>query len=145
MKKLIKPLLIVLSIVLIVTIQLGFIFLLLGLLPSVIAYYLDSHSEKATFKTIAACNLAAMLPWLVPILIAGAQFKQYDSYALMVDPYVWLVVLGGPTVAWCLVYICSFASSFVVSSVYEYNAASLERFQKKLIEEWGEDIIPKNE
>jgi hypothetical protein len=87
--------------------------------------------------------LAAMLPWLIPMILSGMQFKHYNSYGVMSNPFAWLVVFGGAAMGWCLIYICSFMSRFFISTLYEMNAVALEKFQKKLVDEWGEEILPK--
>ena len=143
MNKLIKPLLIILAIVLAVLLQMGFILLILTLLPAVIAYYIDNAPGKPTFKTIVTCNLAGTLSWLMPMAVAASKLNRYDSHELITDVRVWLMAYGAAAVGWCLIYICGFMARFFVAALYEYNAASLEKFQKKLVEEWGDEIMPK--
>lgn len=145
MKKLATPLLALLCLVMIVFLRMGFIFILIALLPSITAFYMDNAPGRPTFKTVFFCNLAAMLPWLVPILIAGVQLKSYDTHTTISNPMVWMVVFGGAAAGWCIIYICSFLSRFFVAAFYEHSAAGLESFQKKLVEEWGEEIIPKDQ
>lgn len=139
------PLLVVLSVVMIVFLRMGFIFILLALLPSITAHYIDRAPGRPTFKTVFACNLAAMLPWLVPMLLAGVQLRRYDVYETMSNVKVWLAVYGGAAAGWCVIYLCSFMSRFFVAALYEHRAAALEKFQKKLLEEWGDEIAPKSE
>lgn len=145
MKKLAKPLLIVFCVLCIIFLQMGFIFLLLALLPTITVYYIDNDLHRATFKTVFTCNLAAALPYLLPIFMAGIHFRPTGAYDVMSNPRVWVIVYGGAAVGWCLIYICGFFSRFFISALYEFNAKSLEKFQIKLVEEWGEDIIPKDQ
>lgn len=145
MKKLGMPLLLLLCVALIVLLRMGFIFILLALLPSIIAYYIDNVKGRPTFKTVFTCNLAAMLPWLVPMLMAGVYFRRFDAFEVMSNYKVWLAVYGAAVAGWCIIYICSFLSRFFVATLYEHNASALEKFQKKLVEEWGEDIMAKEQ
>lgn len=142
MKKLAMPLLGVICLVMIVLMRQGFIFVLFSLLPSITAFFVDNIKGRPTFKTVLICNLAGMLPWLVPMLISAAHLRSHDTASVMANPFVWLVVLGSAGVGWCLIYICSFMARFFIAALYEYNAVSLERFQKKLVEEWGDEIVP---
>ncbi len=73
MSKAIMPLLLIISVMLIVLLQFGFIFLLLALLPSLVALFIDRDAGKPTFKIVLACNFAATLPSLVPMLEASDQ------------------------------------------------------------------------
>jgi 1,4-dihydroxy-2-naphthoate octaprenyltransferase len=56
-----RILLILISLVLMGVLRTGFMFILIGLLPSVVAYYMDVSAERYSFKTIFACNLSAFL------------------------------------------------------------------------------------
>ncbi|MDE3060226.1 MAG: hypothetical protein KGJ06_04380 [Pseudomonadota bacterium] len=140
MQKLFFPVALILSAVLIVLLQFGFIFMLLGLLPSLVAFYIDHDPTKASFKTVLASNFAAMLPSLTPMLQAGIHFKHYDVSAIVGDPGVWLLIYSGAAAGWCLIYLCRFIAHFLITLTYEYNILNLERQQKELAEEWGQQI-----
>ena len=53
---------------------------------------------------------------------------------------VWLLVYSGAAAGWCLIYLCRFIARFIVTLMYEYNTSSLENMQKRLVEEWGQEI-----
>ncbi|MDE3016262.1 MAG: hypothetical protein KGI29_04990 [Pseudomonadota bacterium] len=127
--------------ILVVTLQLGVVFLLLALLPAMMAWFTDRDKGKPTFKVVAACNLAATLPSLAPILQATLHMRHYDVGPLMGDPANWLYVYSGAAAGWGLVYLCRFIALFVVTLMYEYHAASLENAQKRLVDEWGQQIL----
>jgi hypothetical protein len=140
MNKAFLPLMIVVGAAAIVLLQFGFIFLLLALLPSFMASYVDTEAGKPAFKTVFACNLAATLPYLVPMLEAGVKLRHYDTSAILDNPSTWLFVYSGAAAGWCLIYLCRFIARFVVMMMYEYNIAMLEAQQKRLLEEWGQQI-----
>lgn len=144
MAKAALPLLMIVSIALIVLLQFGFIFLLLALLPSVVAFYVDTAPGKPAFKTVLACNLAATLPSLMPMLMpmleAGIKFRHYDTSTTLGNASTWLLVYSGAAAGWCLIYLCRYIARFTVMLFYEYNIATLEGQQKRLIDEWGQQI-----
>jgi len=140
MAKLMLPLLLIIGIALIVLLQFGFIFLLLAMLPSIVAFYIDHQPAKPAFKTVFSCNLAATLPSLVPMLAAGIKLRHYDTSAVLGNPGTWLIVYSGAAAGWCLIYLCRYVARFTVMLSYEYNIAVLESQQKRLIEEWGQQI-----
>lgn len=115
----------------------GFIFLLLAMLPAVMAYYMDHTEDKSMFKTVLACNFAATLPTLMPMLQSS---KHYDIGNVMSTPMVWLFVYGGAAAGWCLIFLCRLVSRLFIVLIYEYKIAALERVQKKLVDEWGIQI-----
>jgi hypothetical protein len=125
---------------LIILLQFGFVFLLLALLPAIMAFFVDHHPGRPVFKTVLTTNFAATLPYLVPMLLTGLHFKYNDISAVITSPRIWLVVYGGAAAGWCLVYLCSFIARFLLIITYEYKTIALERFQKKLLDEWGQQI-----
>lgn len=134
------PLLLTIAGVLIIVLQFGFIFLLLALLPAIVAYFIDNHQGKPIFKTVLACNFTGTLPSLVPMFKSGLEFQYHDVTSTMMNPRVWLFVYGGAAAGWGLIYLCRFIAHFILIIVYEYKVLSLERFQKKLVEEWGQQV-----
>src|SRR5436305_1903698 len=92
LSKAIIPVCLALAAVLIVMLQFGFIFLLIALLPSVVAFYTNGDKNRATFKIVGACNVAATLPTLAPMLQASLNTRHYDIVSVMQDPKIWLFV-----------------------------------------------------
>ncbi len=130
-----------LSLVGIVVLQVGFIFLLLALLPTIVAFYTDTDNKRSVFKVIGSGNLAATLPTLVPMMKAAVHMKHYDIESIMIDPTNWMFVYMGAGAGWGMIYLCRFIARFVVTITYEYNINKLKLQQKQLVEEWGDDII----
>ncbi len=136
--KLMVPLLFIVSMAAVVVLQKGALFILLAMLPAVMSYFIDPAPKKPLFKTILACNFAATLPSLVPMVRAGLAMKQLDVSAIMSNPMTWLFVYSGAAAGWCLVFLCRMVARFIMTLSYEYNIIHLEWVQKRLVEEWGE-------
>src|SRR6478609_8727203 len=66
-----RIILIIASLVLMALFRTGFVFLIIGLLPSIVAYYMDVTRPHFTFKTIFCFNLSAMMPYIGKILSFG--------------------------------------------------------------------------
>jgi hypothetical protein len=79
----------------IVILQFGFIFLMGALLPSLAAYYVDNTRGKHAFKTVFACNLAATLPSLTPMVHSLLNFQHYDALPLLLNANAWLFIYMG--------------------------------------------------
>lgn len=137
MGKAMMPILAVGGLAGIVLLRGGFIFLLLAMLPSVMAYYMDHTADKSMFKTVFACNFAATLPTLTPLLQGS---KHFDIGTIMTTPMVWLFVYGGAAAGWCLIFLCRLVSRLFIVLLYEYKIATLEKIQKKLTDEWGTQL-----
>ena len=139
-QKLVPVLLILVSIMLIIMLQFGFIFLLLALLPSIAFYFVDGEPSRSTFRTIFAANLAATLPPLTPMFKSGLKFKHYEIGSVVGDPKVWLMIYGAAAIGWIIIYICRHVARAILAFQYEYRAASLERLQGRLVDEWGPQV-----
>lgn len=126
--------------VLIVLMQFGFIFLLLALMPSIVAYYTDPHPRKTSFKIVFAGNVSAAMPTLMPMIKAGLNMHPVDVVSVVQDPAVWMFIYLGAAAGWALIYLCKFIARFVVTMSFEYSIKSLENEQQMLVEEWGQDV-----
>lgn len=141
MQKAILPILLVIGLLALVIMKKGAIFLLLALLPAFMAYFIDSHPSKSVFKTVLACNFAATLPTLMPLLQAGLRMQpNTQATAAMTDPMTWLFIYGGAAAGWCLVFLCRIISRFILTVSYEFHIVALERSRKRLLEEWGQKL-----
>ncbi len=135
------PLLMILSgILLILVLKMGFIFLLIAILPSIAAYFVDDDPDLTTFRTIFACNLAAILPTITPVFIAGLKFKHYDIDSIIASPNVWLFIYGAAAIGWVMIHFGSHTARAFLEIQYKFRAASLEKSQVRLLEEWGDSI-----
>ena len=118
MNKAYMPLFLVMCLGLIFVLKIGFIFLLLALLPTIVAYYTDSDPKKSTFKVVGAGNLGATLPTLIPMLKGGMGTHRYDYVTVIEDPNVWMFVYLGAAAGWGLIYLCRYIARFVVTMSY---------------------------
>lgn len=116
------------------------LFVLLALMPSIMAYIVDYEKGKYTFKVVCSGNVSASLPTLLPMFKSMNNSHKFDMTAVLLDPKVWLFIYMGAGAGWALIYLCKFISRFVVTMKFEYNIKSLENTQEMLIEEWGDKI-----
>lgn len=140
MQKLAMPMFYVVMALAAVILQFGFIFLIVALLPAITSYFIDNTPGHGVFKTVLATNFAAAMPSLAPMVQAGVSFKYIDVWAIAANPRVWLTIYGGAAAGWCLIYLSRFIARFLLIIAYEYRIAAMERMQKKLADEWGEQI-----
>ncbi|MGE3714203.1 MAG: hypothetical protein AB7F82_06715, partial [Alphaproteobacteria bacterium] len=140
MNKIILILLILLSFAAVVVLRMGAIFVMLGLLPSLMAYYLDRDPNLATMKTVLTCNIASMLPILYPMIRAGFMFEPFNTYEVIMDPFNWLIAYAGAALGWSLILLCRIIARFLDALAYEYQIRELERTQKHLLQEWGTEL-----
>jgi|GEM_PF-2019055 len=143
--KLLVPICLVLGTVLFVTLKLGFVFLLIALMPAIVSYYVDNTPSKYMFRTVIACNLATALHPLVDLLKYGLHVGQQRFYSAIADPQMWLFIYMGAAAGWGLIYMLRFVANFGVSAYHDYQLYVLQREQRSLFEEWGKDVVGENE
>ncbi len=124
----------------IVVLQFGFIFIMLAMMPAIVAWYTDTDRKHSVFKIIGCGNLAAGLSTFAPIVQSAFHSKRFDVESVITDPSVWLFIYLGAGSGWGMIYLCRFISRFVVTMTYEYNISTLKKQQQRLIAEWGPEI-----
>ncbi|PIR39539.1 MAG: hypothetical protein COV35_03240 [Alphaproteobacteria bacterium CG11_big_fil_rev_8_21_14_0_20_39_49] len=117
----------------------AFAFFLLGMLPSILSMTIDRGAGRFASKTVTACNFTAVIPYLFEI---GLTYEK-DIYAkhLMTDPLTWFVIYGFSAVGWMLIWILPNLSLIFITARADMQTKALKNEQKKLLDEWGEDII----
>jgi hypothetical protein len=138
--KLLLPALLISSLLGAMILQMGFIFLLIAILPSVVAYFIDETQTNSVFRVVLMCNLSGTLPYLAPMLGAATRGERHDSYNIIMDPTTWLVIYCAAAAGWSLIFLCRYIGRFLAILYFEYRIGVLERFQKKLVAEWGNKI-----
>ena len=124
----------------IIVLRFGALILMLILLPAILAFFLDRDSRRSMFKIVAACNLSAALPFIVPIIEYSLKKKYAEVGLVMEQPISWVFVYCGGAAGWAMLYLSKFASKIVTLMHYEFSVAQLEKKQQLLIKEWGESI-----
>jgi len=123
----------------IVFLNAGFLLILLGLLPSVVAYFVDGSPRKDFYRAIRSCNLVGVLLCIAPLAPSyphlGAAMQ-----VIMSDPQVWLIIYGAAAAGWVLVGFCRLTSYVMLLITGEARAAQLEKARADLVAEWGDAI-----
>ncbi len=133
-----KLMLIVLSLTLMVLLRTGFMFVIIGILPAVVAYYVDVTAERYAFKTILAANLCGIMPFLEKMLITGPSSAVLQS--IMGDAINWLIIYGSAMMGWLLVQICPSLAQTMVIGFHQSQVSRITHLQTKIVGEWGKEV-----
>jgi hypothetical protein len=123
------------SLALIVFLQSGFIFVLFGLMPTIVAYFVDVLPGKHVFKCVFACNLAGMAPTFADVLQSDSLGATLQT--LMADPLLWFIVYFSAGGGYILLWVCRTITHVTVTISADSKIESLKKQQEELIEEWG--------
>ena len=140
MKMLYKALFVIVCIALILLLQLGFIFLILALMPSIVAYFIDTDPKRPSFKIVLAGNFSASMPTLMPMIKSALELNHQDTSYVFQNPTAWMLIYMGAAAGWCLVFLCRYFANIVVNMSAEFRIKSLQNQQERLIKEWGKGI-----
>lgn len=115
------------------------IILAIGMIPSVIATFVNPARVRGSIAAMIALNLAGVIPVIGFLWQRGHSIDQ--ALNLLSDVFMWLIMFGGAGIATFLIW----GVPIVVQAFYEVQASQLikrlERRRTKLIEEWGGQII----
>ena len=133
-----KFLLILTSLILMGMLRTGFVFVIIAMLPSIVAYYMDVTTERYLFKTIFGLNLAGLLPSLGKMLTAGHSSALLQ--ATMGNIGNWMMIYGAAMVGWLLIEICPMIANAMIVGFHNTQITRISRSQNKIQEEWGPEV-----
>jgi uncharacterized membrane protein len=116
----------------------GFIFIIIAMLPSVVAYYFDQSDHRYTFKSIFYCNTAGILPYLAQLIQYGPRSSNIQG--IMDHPVTWMVVFGSATGGLLLTLLGPIIGEILITSLHQTQVRNLQRAQKRIEKEWGSEI-----
>ncbi len=123
----------------------GAMILVLTIIPSIVAYFIDHQKNRPTFKIIAACNISAALPFIVPIIDFSLKGQYSEAGLVMDDAMIWAFIYCSAAAGWAMIFLAKLVSRTITLMHYEYSVNVLEKKQEILLKEWGEEIIPKTQ
>lgn len=133
-----KLMLIIFSLVMMGLLRTGFVFFVIGMLPCIVAYYMDVTRYQYTFKSIFAANMSGMMPYITEIIANGPSSTLLQE--TMGSATTWIVIYGSAFAGWLLVQICPMFAQILVVGVHQTQRSHYDRLQKKLESEWGPEV-----
>lgn len=114
------------------------VLLIVGMLPTLVATFIDRTSEKTRGLTVGAMNLAGCMPFLLQLWSTTNSVER--AIEIIVDPRTIIVMYCAAGVG----YIVDWAVSGLVASIMvQTSAARLQNISKRraeLIERWGREV-----
>ena len=134
-KTIVILLMIPLSLFLIFTLQAGFIFIIFGLMPSLVMYFVDGFQGKPTFKCVFFCNLSGMIPTFSDAMSADSAAIAMQT--LMGEAFNWFLVFGAAGAGYALLLFSRVLTQITLSITDQARIEAFKKSQKDLVEEWG--------
>ena len=132
-----KLLLILSSLLMMAFLRTGFIFVVIAMMPSIVAYYLDRAKRPYLFKTVFALNLSGTLPFIGRMVMEGPQ-SALQPILQTVD--TWVVIYGAAMCGYLMVMIMPIITHVLFSRFHVGQVQRIEENLKSIESEWGEEV-----
>jgi hypothetical protein len=110
----------------------------IGLLPMVVAFFVDRSPKKSKAITVGAMNLAGCMPFLLELWTTDHTLDR--AFSIILNPMAIIVIYSAAVVG----YLIDWALSIMVASfLYDRGVsrkAAIEKRQQELIERWGREV-----
>ncbi len=133
-----KLLLIVSSLLMMGFLRTGFVFVVIAMLPSIVAYYFDVSKQRYLFRAIFCSNLSGLLPFIGELLRHGPSSGTLQK--IMESAHSWLIIYGAAMMGLLLVRVCPILAQMMISGHHRAQLARFERLQKRIENEWGPEV-----
>ncbi len=133
-----KAILIIFSLVMMGLLRTGFVFFIIGMLPCIVAYYMDVTKQRYTFQSVFAANLSGMMPYVAKIIHAGHSSTLLQE--VMGNATNWFIIYSSAIIGWLLVKVCPIIAHAMVTGMHQTQLVRFDWLQKKLEGEWGEEV-----
>ena len=114
------------------------IFIVIGMLPTLVAKMIDRSSGKYASKIVGAFNYMGLLPFMFKVW--GARSASHLVVDMVWDPATWFFTYSAAGLGWIVVIIAPKIALAAFATKTEMRINVLRDKQAALIEEWGEDV-----
>ncbi len=114
------------------------VLLCFGMLPTMCAFLIDRMPQRYATRSVGALNFAACWPFLLDLWKDG--HNMIAAMHVLLEPLSWLLIYGSAAAGW-LCYLSFPAVAWALMDVFAgRRIAHLRKEQRKLIEDWGDDV-----
>jgi len=114
------------------------ILLVVGMIPTVVAYMVDKDPDKTAPMTVGALNFVGVMAYAIALWKAGHSLAALNR--LVTDPFAWLVMYGAAALGWGLYYGVPPAVAGWIALRAENRIAKRVAEQQELVAEWGREV-----
>jgi hypothetical protein len=110
----------------------------IGMVPTAVAYFVDSSREKSLGPVVLWLNFSGVLPALLKLWQQGHTMS--NALDIIMQPIMLAMMLFPAAIGWLLY---SFVPYLVVGFVRkkaESRIKSLEKYQQDLVDQWGSEV-----
>ncbi|MBV8060553.1 MAG: hypothetical protein JO253_03385 [Alphaproteobacteria bacterium] len=110
----------------------------IGLLPTLVALFIDTDREHSTTAAIGAMNCAGLSPFLIDLWVKGQNMS--NMFAILRDTSTWLVTLGAAFIGQLIVFAIPQTMVIITIARLELRVRTLKSNLEQLKTTWGPDV-----
>lgn len=111
---------------------------LVGMLPTMVAIFIDRDPRKHASVSVAAMNFAGVSFYIVDFIAGTASFSR--ALELVSDVFVIAVIYGAAAGGWVMIMAIPPVTAVILTALAESKIQSLRKEQAELVKNWGEEV-----
>jgi len=116
------------------------VLLVVGMIPSIVAYVIDQTPRRTLTLTVGPLNLAGTVPYCMQLWFGVDTMHALGPYLTSV--WVWLVMYLAAAIGWLLHLGMPVIVHFLLERSIDRRKGRLVQIQKRLRAEWGDEVDP---
>lgn len=113
--------------------------IVVGMLPTIVAFVIDRSRKKYAPLCVTGMNFSGVIPSLLTLWFGENSFSA--AIDLILDPMMLLIMYGAAAFGWLLFIAIPPVVAAFISVLRERRVAYLRGVQKRIVEEWGEEVV----
>lgn len=114
------------------------ILLLFGMLPAIVAGFVDRSEERVRGITVGCMNLAGCFPFLLELWTSEHEIAQ--ALRILAEPGTWVVMYAAAGVGYCMEWAMAGAAAIYMTEMAQNRLKTIEKQQEKYIDRWGREV-----
>jgi uncharacterized SAM-binding protein YcdF (DUF218 family) len=109
-----------------------------GMLPTLVSFFVDKTRGKAQTISVGAFNFAACFLFLVRLLSAGSLLD--EALSIVTDPVAIIVIYMGAGAGYLVDIVVSSVAVGLAYKKIESRQVTIKKIQRDLVERWGKEV-----
>ena len=118
-----------------------FLFLFIGLLPTLVAYIIDRTPKKYAAFCVGGMNLSGVFPGLRELWLGNNNIPQ--AIEIITNIFDLIIMYAAASFGWLLYIAVPPVVNALLAVAAQHRIAQLRSRQRELIREWGQEIAAK--
>ncbi|MBS27695.1 MAG: hypothetical protein CL566_02040 [Alphaproteobacteria bacterium] len=110
----------------------------IGMVPAMVAFIIDREPGRNAALAVTVTNAAGVTPFIIDLVLNRPTLNR--AMVMLSDVFVIAVIYGTAGIGWLLVLSMPKVAAVYLSVTNETKVQMMRREQRRLVEEWGEEV-----